>query len=83
MTAIHKVCTIVKKCLKSIGHTDAAYIIQMEITWSLTYVHAQEIIYSKIILRYNWKELAKKTCIANSATEHNHTRLFAQNGYTL
>ena len=33
-----------KKCLKSIGHADAAYIIQMEITWSLSYVHAQEII---------------------------------------
>ena len=33
-----------KKCLKSIGHADAAYIIHMEITWSLSYVHAQEII---------------------------------------
>ena len=44
MTAIHQVCTIVKKYLTSTGHIDAAYIIQMEITWSLTYVHAQEII---------------------------------------
>ena len=33
MTAIQQVCTMVKKkCLKSIGHADAAYIIQMEIT---------------------------------------------------
>ena len=44
MTAIQQVCTMVNKCLKSIGHTDATYIIQMEITWSLTYLHAQEII---------------------------------------
>ena len=39
-----------KKCLKSIGHADAAYIIQMEITWSLIYVHAQEIIYQNNIM---------------------------------
>ena len=49
MTAIQQICTMVKKCLKSVGHTDAAYIIQMEQTWSLNYVHAQEIIYQNNI----------------------------------
>ena len=39
------------KKMSEVGHTsDATYIIQMEITWSLIYVHAQEIIYQNNIM---------------------------------
>ena len=41
---------MVKK-MSEVGHTsDVTYIIQMEITWSLIYVHAQEIIYQNNIM---------------------------------
>ena len=42
MTAIQQICTMVKK-MSEVGHTDATYITQMEISWSLTCVHVQEI----------------------------------------